>query len=103
MEKLDGKKAIIIGLGLSAAALVGAAAYGAIRFHSWKQDEYATEMWLHLGKKGLRFTKDPEGGGVTVQSGFRWMPDEDYVSELNEEEPEIEIVLPDEETTDAEA
>ncbi len=76
---------------LAAAAVLGAAAFGAYKLFSWSRDEYATALWIPSRGKGIRITKGPEKNTYVVQTGYRWQ--DDAPAEDFDDEAELEIPL----------
>ena len=90
-----GKLAADLILGTTGTAVLGAAAFGVYKLMQWAKDPYSTELWLGVipGKKGILISKDAEPHTYHVRAGFAWR-DDGTAYELDHDEPEIEIPLP---------
>ena len=91
-RKNGGAKAAGLVGKLAAAAVLGAAAFGAYKLFSWSRDDYATALWIPSRGKGIRITKGPEKNTYVVETGYRWQ-DDAPAEDFDDAEAEMEIPL----------
>ena len=96
MAKKRGGSAAGLVLGIAGAAALAAVGTTAAALWKWSKDPDSTVFWCGLlpGGRGIRVVKGSEAHNYEVQTGYRWCDDVPMDELVEQDEPEIEIPLP---------